>query len=76
MRMSQNVAKWLPRCTLRRMQAEKCSFCEVDVLKTKISWNCALENGAYLCVTEDQKLNECRVSLTERKKERKKDEEE
>ena len=36
--------------------------------------HCALENGADLCVNEDQYVSEYRVSLAERKKERKKEE--
>ena len=32
--------------------------------------HCALENGADLCVNEDQYVSEYRVSLAERKKER------
>ena len=35
--------------------------------------HCALENGADLCVNEDQYVSEYRVSLAERKKERKKE---
>ena len=34
-------------------------------LKTKISWNCALESGADLCVNESQELSKYRVSLAE-----------
>ena len=34
--------------------------------------HCALENGADLCVNEDQYVSEYRVSLAERKKERRK----
>ena len=34
-----------------------------------MSWNCALENGAVLCVNEGQMLSECRVSLLKKKKE-------
>ena len=30
-----------------------------------ISWKCALENGADVCVNDGQKLSEDRVSLTE-----------
>ena len=37
-----------------------------------MSWKCALENGADLCVNEGQKLNEYRVSLAEGKKKKKK----
>ena len=36
--------------------------------------HCTLENGADLCVNEDQYVSEYRVSLAERKKERKKEE--
>ena len=32
---------------------------------TDISWKCALENGADLCVNEGQALSEYRVSLAE-----------
>ena len=35
--------------------------------------HCALENGADLSVNEDQYVGEYRVSLAERKKERKKE---
>ena len=31
----------------------------------KISWNCAQENGADICVDEGQKLSNYRVNLTE-----------
>ena len=34
-------------------------------MKTKISWNCALQNGADLYVNEGLKLSECLVNLTE-----------
>ena len=43
------------------------AFLQVDILKTMISWNCALENGVDLYVIEGQKLSKYRVSFTKRK---------
>ena len=40
----------------------------------EMSWTCALKYGMDLCISQDLKLRERRVSLTEeRKKERKKE---
>ena len=38
-------------------------------METDISWKCALENGADLCVNEGQALSEYRVSLAEEEEE-------
>ena len=47
------------------------NFVKQLFLKTNISWNYALENGADLYVNEGQKLSEYRVSsLKEERKER------
>ena len=38
-------------------------------METDISWKCALENRADLCVSEGQALSEYRVSLAEEEEE-------
>ena len=38
-------------------------------METVISWKRALENGADLCINEDQKLSEYRVNLAEEEEE-------
>ena len=43
-------------------------------METKVSWKCALKNGADLCVNEGQTLSEYQVSLTEGRKKKKKKE--
>ena len=54
-----------------KVHAEKMAFRRSDYFFLNCDIvHCALENGADLCVNEDQYVSEYRVSLAERKKER------
>ena len=61
-----NITKWLLHALYLECSPKK--WRKLILLKTNISRNCVLENGADLYVNEGKKLSECRVGLAEGRK--------